>query len=154
MPSKHCNFGQPLDDMLRDRLVCGISDGTLQRRLLAEPDLTLKKALQLAQAQETAEMGAQQLQQQRPQTSSLHKIGQTKGRKPNNPRSERQPRERLCYRCGEHHSYTTRRFKDTVCHMCKRKDTSQRLAAAQILDNNQPLQIEQMHGTCREIRIK
>ena len=97
MPSKYCNFGQTLDDMLRDRLVCGISDGTLQHRLLAEPcRLNIKKALQLAQAQETAEMGAQQ----RPQTSSLNKIGQTKGRKPNNPRSERQPRERLCYRCG------------------------------------------------------
>lgn len=29
--SEHFNFGRTLDDMLRDRLVCGISDGTLQR---------------------------------------------------------------------------------------------------------------------------
>ena len=35
-----------------------------------ESDLTLKKALKLAQAQETAEQGAQQLQQQHPQASS------------------------------------------------------------------------------------
>lgn len=64
--SEHCDFGETLDDMLRDRIVCGIADGRLQRRLLVEPDLSLKKALELAQAQETAEQGAQQLQQQRP----------------------------------------------------------------------------------------
>ena len=57
--------------MLQDRMVCGIADGHVQRQLLAEPDLTLKKALELAQAQETAEKGAQQLQQQRPLASSL-----------------------------------------------------------------------------------
>ena len=35
--AEHCQFGQTLDDMLRDRLVCGIADGRVQRRLLAEP---------------------------------------------------------------------------------------------------------------------
>ena len=49
--SEHCQYGDTLDDMLRDRLVCGIADSRLQRRLLAEPDLTFKKALELAQAQ-------------------------------------------------------------------------------------------------------
>jgi hypothetical protein len=33
--SKHCNFGDTLGDMLRDRLVCGLRDTGLQRRLLA-----------------------------------------------------------------------------------------------------------------------
>ena len=63
--AEHCQFGQTLDEMLRDRLVCGITDSRVQRRLLAEPEL--KKALELAQAQEMAEKGMQQLQQQRPQ---------------------------------------------------------------------------------------
>ena len=40
--AEHCNFQATLDDMLRDRLVCGVTDGCLQRRLLAEPELTLK----------------------------------------------------------------------------------------------------------------
>jgi len=54
-----------LDDMLRDHFVCGIANKFLQCRLLAEPGLTLKKALvELAQAQETAEQGAQHMQQQ------------------------------------------------------------------------------------------
>ena len=48
--SEYCQFGDTLTDMLRDRLVCGINDQKLQRRLLAEPTLTYDKAFALAQA--------------------------------------------------------------------------------------------------------
>ena len=41
-------FGITLDEMLRDRLVCGVRDIRIQRRLLAEPKLTLNWALDLA----------------------------------------------------------------------------------------------------------
>ena len=34
--AEFCNFGPSLDDMLRDRLVCGVEDPPIQRRLLAE----------------------------------------------------------------------------------------------------------------------
>ena len=33
--ARYCDYGQSLDDMLRDRLVCGINDGKIQQRLLA-----------------------------------------------------------------------------------------------------------------------
>ena len=46
--SEHCNYGETLPEMLRDRLVCGINNEKIQRRLLAEPDLTLKKAEEIA----------------------------------------------------------------------------------------------------------
>ena len=38
----------------------GVTDGCLQCRLLTEPELTLKDAVKIAIAQETAEKGAQQ----------------------------------------------------------------------------------------------
>ena len=60
--SEHCGFGDTLPDVLRDRLVCGIDDGRIQRRLLSEPDLALKKAFDIAQAMESAERNAQDLQ--------------------------------------------------------------------------------------------
>ena len=44
-----CNFGESLDAMLRDRLVVGIDNEAIQRRLLSETLLTFKKALELAQ---------------------------------------------------------------------------------------------------------
>ncbi|KHJ42002.1 zinc knuckle, partial [Trichuris suis] len=43
--SEHCNFGNGLDTVLRDRFVCGISDEELQRRLLAEQVATFDAAL-------------------------------------------------------------------------------------------------------------
>ena len=53
--STHCAYGEMLEDLLRDRLVCGISDVRLQCRLLAEPNLTFNKAVEIAQATETVE---------------------------------------------------------------------------------------------------
>ena len=47
--TEHCEFGDSLEEMLRDRLVCGIADGRMQRALLAEPELTFAKALQIIQ---------------------------------------------------------------------------------------------------------
>ena len=49
-----CKFGDTLNDMLRDCLVCGVNEETIQRRLLAESGLTLKKTLEIAQGLEAA----------------------------------------------------------------------------------------------------
>jgi hypothetical protein len=59
--SEHCKFEGTLDTMLRDRLVCGITDKRFQQKLLAEKDLTFKKAFDLAQAIEAAERNSKDL---------------------------------------------------------------------------------------------
>ena len=51
----HCQFADYLEEALRDRFVCGLRDGALQRRLLAEKELTLTKAMDLALSMEAAE---------------------------------------------------------------------------------------------------
>ena len=38
--AEYCNYGDSLNEMLRDRLVCGVTDQRVQRRLLTEADLT------------------------------------------------------------------------------------------------------------------
>ena len=49
--------------MLRDRLVCGVANSNIQRKLLAEPDdLTLDKALSTTRVMETAEQNTKALQ--------------------------------------------------------------------------------------------
>ena len=63
-----------LDEMLHDYVVCSIADGYLQQWLLVEFDLTLKKAMELAQAHETADQGAQHLQQKQPQSGQMNKL--------------------------------------------------------------------------------
>ena len=60
--AQFCNYGDSLETMLRDRLVCGINDESIQCRLLAETVLTFKRALKLAQGMETAAKEVQEMQ--------------------------------------------------------------------------------------------
>ena len=51
-----CNYGQKLDEMLRDRLVCGVQDERIQKSLLSQPEdkLDLKRTVELAQSMQLA----------------------------------------------------------------------------------------------------
>ncbi len=62
--SEHCDFQNTLEEMLRDRLVCGINDEQIQRRLLAESTLDFKKAMNIATAMESAVKNAKDLTHQ------------------------------------------------------------------------------------------
>ena len=50
-----CKFGDYLPQAIRDRLVCGLRSECTQKRLLAEADLTLTKALEIAQSMKAAD---------------------------------------------------------------------------------------------------
>ena len=57
--SEYCEFGNTLDDMLRNRLVCGCKDSRLQCKLLAESDLTFEKAFKAMECAERDSKGLQ-----------------------------------------------------------------------------------------------
>ena len=38
----HCRFGDTLETMLRDRIVCGINNSSIQKKLFCETDLTFE----------------------------------------------------------------------------------------------------------------
>ncbi|CAI5657334.1 unnamed protein product [Oreochromis niloticus] len=113
--SEHCEFGGVLDDMLRDRLVCGINDDGMQRRLLGEPTLDFKKALEIAQAIETAANNTKDIRKanNNMHSTEVHHVSQSVRGK---------PRELLeCYQCGGAHFAKDCVFKDSTCHNCKKK---------------------------------
>ena len=111
--SVNCKFGANLNELLRDRIVCGTSDTKIQRRLLAEPKLTLKRALDLAIAIETSEKDAFDLQKSKlPVENVIHKLDDTV-RDP-----KRQNIVYKCSRCDGRHSPTQCRFKEAKCHAC------------------------------------
>ena len=61
----HCQFGDKLNEMVRDRLVCGVNDIRIQNRLLQESSsLTYEKAFQIAQSIELAAKDAAALHRQ------------------------------------------------------------------------------------------
>eukprot|EP00731_Ephydatia_muelleri_P010391 Em0005g977a len=59
--AEHCDFGDTLSDALRDRLVCGMQNGAVQKRLLGKADLTFAKALEVAELEEMATRDEAQL---------------------------------------------------------------------------------------------
>ena len=50
--AQFCNNGKTLNDMLRDRMVCGVRDEHIQRCLFAKGNLTLQKVLEISQSME------------------------------------------------------------------------------------------------------
>ena len=83
--AQDCDYGEILNDMLRDRLVCGISDDRIQRRLLSESTLKFDKAWEIARAMELAAQNAKDIQQHTsdgrppiPQQEQTHKVGSVK----------------------------------------------------------------------------
>ena len=60
--SEHCDFREYLDQALRNRLVCGLRSEATQKRLLAEKDLTLATAQEIAVGMEAAAKQASELQ--------------------------------------------------------------------------------------------
>ena len=96
--------------MLRDRLVCGINSEKMQLRLLAEPDLTLKKAEEIALAMELASKHVVDIQSTDTTPSNVNQVNSAARNQGRNPGSSTE-----CYHCGEKHEACTCRFKDAQC---------------------------------------
>lgn len=124
--AKYCNYGDSLDMMLRDRIVCGIQDEAIQRKLLSESKLTLARASEIAVSMEAAARDAVDLK--RSPVLEVQKLQISKAQKPRKsgfatsaPTSNALRAGKQCFRCGDskHHSLDCR-FKNTTCHSCKK----------------------------------
>ena len=103
--SKTCEFGQFLDDALRDRFVCGLYDDNIQKRLLSEKDLTATKALTTAAAWEMTNKNMRVIKEQ--STTVVKKI---------------MKEEKPCFRCKKlGHKPENCRFKNATCYKCEEK---------------------------------
>ena len=101
--AEKCDFNDFLDQALRDKLVCGLRNESIQRKLLAEADLTLKRAVEVSQGMEAAHHQASELQAAKtPQ--DIHPVNVLK---------------RPCFRCGKtNHAQEECYFRSQTCHKC------------------------------------
>ena len=126
--ARPCQFtAEMLDEMLRDRLVCGVRNSRLQSRLLSEPSLTLSSALAIAQAFESAAANASELNRGGPASSeradpqSVHRVEEQRQRQ-----RQRQPRgaaaggaRASCWRCLKTgHGPADCPFRSRRCYSC------------------------------------
>ncbi len=101
--------------MICDRLVCGINDQRIQRRLRQEPDLTYQGAYKFAIAMETASKDVKDLQK----PSTTHQPFIQKLEQPAKSHSPRNPI--ICHRCHGNHLATVCRFLQAICRSCGKK---------------------------------
>ena len=95
--TEYCNYGTSLDYMIRDRLVCGVRDDNIQRRLLAEKELTLAKAMDIATSFEMAAKNVRDLQAAQASREKVHKMASQPGH---------QNKSKPCFRCGKQEPHT------------------------------------------------
>ncbi|XP_055699702.1 uncharacterized protein K02A2.6-like [Phlebotomus papatasi] len=104
--SQFCNFAE-LENMLRDRIVCGVLSDSLRKKLLSEKDLTYKRACELARAEETAVKGLEEMKFEPASSTSEAQIVAKIVRK-------------ICFRCNKQHESAECWAKDKTCHKCKK----------------------------------
>ncbi|RWR99571.1 uncharacterized protein B4U79_11743, partial [Dinothrombium tinctorium] len=119
--STRCEFGSNLNDQLRDRLVCGLRSEAMQKKLLTEEKLTFEKALAIAVGMETAEKDTRDIQQKLESVNKVANVVKTKSSTSKRTKTADKQIE-TCYRCGKgNHKATDCRFREAVCHFCKKK---------------------------------
>ena len=108
-----CKFGDKLDDMLRDCLVCGVNEETIQHCLLVESGLTLKKALEIAQALEAAARNVREIRMKPGELMNATGRFQTEVHEVSRQKSS------SCFRCGkDSHRAVQCPFHTAQCYNC------------------------------------
>ena len=123
-----CNFGSDLLSQMRDRIVAGVNDPELQKRLLTVKKLTFEKAKEHL---ETCDDIRQDINE--PQPTVLYNNPQARPRKQLWQRGQRQnptatppsirssPASRgTCDSCGGNHQRKICRFRAVTCHKCQK----------------------------------
>ena len=108
-----CSFNNFWEEALRDRLVCGMANEPIQKRLLTEANLTLKNSLEISLGMELAAKGAQELQgkgSNADAASLINKVGKKVW--------QQKPK---CPRCGKRNHKSDCFFKSAECLKCGRK---------------------------------
>ena len=96
------------DELIRDRVVCGILSERVQQRLLREQDLTLDKAMSICQAEEESQKQMKLLGEEGPETGihtvrRLTPIKSSKERSPEREKYKQLEDKQWCDRCGLSH---------------------------------------------------
>ncbi|GBL84994.1 Retrovirus-related Pol polyprotein from transposon 17.6 [Araneus ventricosus] len=117
-----CDFGDQEEGLIRDRVVLGIRDMSLQERLLRESDLTLKKAAEFLRASEASKHQIESVKS----ASKVHEI--QKNRDKNSKGTASYTKNSAsdtvfnCQKCGKEHKKLKCPAYGKICSKCKRKN--------------------------------
>ena len=115
--AESCNFGAYLDDMLRDRFVCGVANQRIQRRLLLGSTQTLEKAKTIAVAQEMASRDATVFRQAATPTGANALTSDVDVDKISSSRKYSGSSQKFCANSSEHNTAQKSPFSGS-CYRC------------------------------------
>ncbi|XP_071577996.1 uncharacterized protein [Temnothorax nylanderi] len=117
---KNCEYEQFQDDLLRDRIVVGIKDNALKRKLMAKIDLTLKTATKICRVHEITEKQVNSMQIDEKVLSTVNKINKDKGAT---------NKSKLCRYCGNAHAFVKGACPafGKICKFCKKKNHTEKV---------------------------
>ncbi|KRZ10956.1 Uncharacterized protein T11_18511 [Trichinella zimbabwensis] len=136
--SENCNFGNTLDDMLRDRFVGGIRDEAIQRRLLAEPNLTFDLAQKIAIAAATAHKNTEEIRTPNNEFASIQQVRNINSAHRAKQRMDQVPAKSGggCYRCKGNHHPSKCKFINELCRFCKKVGHIERVCLTKLRAEN------------------
>ena len=115
-----CEYGTLKNDLVKDRIVIGVRDNDLRRRLLREPDLTLVRAVQLCQMHEASNNQIKSMDTKAVSEVLHHKKRYQAGK--SQPESSGKSHPELCEYCGyRKHTKSTCPATHENCNLCKKK---------------------------------
>ena len=119
--SDTCNFGALKDEMIRDRIVCGVRDGSLRKKLLQVPELTLQKCIDMCRS---AEATSTQLEAMSAQTSHVAPPPEVNFVKTPSKGADKSPVVKDCRFCGQTHEMERSKCPafGKICSVCQRQN--------------------------------
>ena len=143
--SQRCAF-ENLDEMLKDRLICGIGDSRMQRRLLSESSLTFTKAQDILLALEAADNNAGVLEASgttHPKSDVYHStvkkaVSTARPGTRSFPSRSTTAAAQACYRCGGNHSQQGCKIREAICHFCQKKGHISRVCRSKLRKRGSP----------------
>ena len=111
--AKNCCFGELQEELIRDRIICGIKADSLQARMLREDDLTLDKAISICKADEESRKQLKDLTKDDSFKVSSVKKSSRKGNNEDRPAKFGREKQKIssggsgevikCSKCGRDH---------------------------------------------------
>ena len=121
---EHCEYGAMTDELLRDKIVIGILDKELSKKLQLDDQLTLEKALTQVRSKELVQKQSDLLRTDPVARADAVKSANPRRRQNTHTRNKREQRDhqKSCTRCGrEAHKIKNCPAKDATCKKCHRK---------------------------------
>ena len=113
----HYEFGEYQNQALRDTR---LRSENIQKRLLSEANLTLTRAVEIAQGMEAAHQNTQLMKGK--VEGTISKVTQEQNSMNSSDKQEQHKKKMPCYRCGKQgHSAADCTFKDSNCLKCGKK---------------------------------